>query len=482
MPPTPTLFDDDGEPRSDRDRGSVDELDPTPPEGPNYLVRRAIVVGAVVAVIAVGAVVIGMTIGGSGADTSSGAASIEWNRVVLVDQRTGAITITDDAGEAVATIDTDLRTPTAADVVGPTALLATESGAVVVDLESEQVQDVAIDATTIVSPTGSTFTMIAPVPTGRRGLLVHGPSCYSIDTDEFAPVAGADYEFAESRTDTSGRHVLVTDSGNFQSVLFSFDRDEPSFFPGLALAVDADTVVTAQNVGNEATVSIFDHTGEPLASGRTASVRAAMITGDSVRLVTVDGEIVTMDAGSGDTTSGDQLEIGTIEFGHVMTTGDRLVVTGSAGAAVVDDQGDVLAVSTDAVPYPDPAARRGSTCIALSRVDTSGPDQLVMVDARDGSTVIEAEAASDTISWSADGCTVAISLEDGYDIVDADGVVSVGDDALLTLSPDGVLAVVERDRRLLLTAIGADTDTGTGTSTDPIDLGPRGPSTFFTQT
>ena len=66
----------------------------------------------------------------------------------------------------------------------------------------------------------------------------------------------------------SGRDVLVTDSGNFQSVLFSFDRDEPSFFPGLALAIDADLVVTAQNVGSDATINVFDHAGEPITTGR----------------------------------------------------------------------------------------------------------------------------------------------------------------------------------------------------------------------
>ncbi len=108
--------------------------------------------------------------------------------------------------------------------------------------------------------------------------LVHGPSGDVIDTDTFAPVVGARYEFADARSSASGRDVLVTDSGNFQSVLFSFDRDEPSFFPGLALAVDSELVVTAQNVGNDATISVFDHAGEPIATGRTPSVRAGMIS------------------------------------------------------------------------------------------------------------------------------------------------------------------------------------------------------------
>ena len=68
----------------------------------------------------------------------------------------------------------------------------------------------------------------------------------------------------------SGRDVLVTDSGNFQSVLFSFDRDEPSYFPGRALAVDDELVVTTQNVGTEASITVFDHDGEAVTDARTA--------------------------------------------------------------------------------------------------------------------------------------------------------------------------------------------------------------------
>ena len=51
--------------------------------------------------------------------------------------------------------------------------------------------------------------------------------------DRWRPVRRGDRRGAPS-----GRDVLITDSGNFQSVLFSFDRDEPSYFPGRALAVD----------------------------------------------------------------------------------------------------------------------------------------------------------------------------------------------------------------------------------------------------
>ena len=86
-------------------------------------------------------------------------------------------------------------------------------------------------------PAGSALTMLATTALGERALLVHGPSGELLDTDTYAPIAGARYDVTTAVASPSGRDVLITDSGNFQTVLFSFDRDEPSYFPGRALAV-----------------------------------------------------------------------------------------------------------------------------------------------------------------------------------------------------------------------------------------------------
>ena len=100
-------------------------------------------------------------------------------------------------------------------------------------------------------------------------------------------------------------------------MLFSFDRGEPSFFPGLALAVDADLVVTAQNVGNNATISVFDHDGEPVATGRTPSVRAGMIADSGVVLVTVEATVVGCRHRTVRSPTTARLDIGTIGSGEV---------------------------------------------------------------------------------------------------------------------------------------------------------------------
>jgi hypothetical protein len=305
-------------------------------------------------------------------------------------------------------------------------------------------------------------------------VLAHGPSGDVIDTDTFAPVVGARYEFDGARSSPSGRDVLVTDSGNFQSVLISFDRDEPSFFPGLALAVDADLVVTAQNVGSDATINVFDHAGEPVTTGRTSSVRAGMITGAGVVLVTVDGVVVTMSTSNGDTTDDARLDIGTIESGRVTPDGDRLVVTGATGTALVGPDGDVIA-SYDAQRPASGLPLIGSTCVATVTADDLAEPQIAVVDTTDGSVLVEA-SGSEQLLADASGCTIVTTMPSGYDLLSAEGVSTFEtDDTALSLSLDGAALAVERDGRVALVGSGPDA------STDPIDLGPRGRTVHFTQ-
>ena len=326
MPSGPDLFDDEDRLEPDHPSRSGGSDGAHEPQGtarsshrrsPNYLIRRAVVVGGVVAVLATASIVIGQLMGSSEESTGSGAVGADWNRVVLVDDRTGRVIIDDREGDELSRIESGVRSPNASAVVDSTLVIANDELVAVVDVGNETVDEYDLSAQDIVNPAGSALVMIAPRPDGGRAVLVHGPSGDRIDTDSFAPVVGARYDFAESRSSTSGRDVLVTDTGNFQSVLFSFDREEPSFFPGLALAVDADLVVTAQNVGSNATISVFDHDGEPIATGRTPSVRAGMIADSGIVLVTVEGDLIVMSSSDGDISETGRVDVGTVESGDV---------------------------------------------------------------------------------------------------------------------------------------------------------------------
>lgn len=484
MPSPPDLFDDEDGLEPDRESAlHTSRRDGAPTAGapsdgrrgsPNYLFRRAVVVGGVVAVLATASIVVGQLIGSGSQDSTSGGVSTDWNRVVLVDDRTGRVVVDDEQGEEVARIESGVRSPSASAIVESTLIVAGTDRVVVVDVASENVTEFDLGSEEIIRPSGSALTMLAPRPDRGRAVLVHGPSGDVIDTDTFAPVVGARYEFDGARSSPSGRDVLVTDSANFQSVLFSFDRDEPSFFPGLALAVDADLVVTAQNVGSDATINVFDHDRESVTTGRTSSVRAGMITGAGVVLVTVEGVIVTMSTSSGDTSDGARLDIGTIESGSVTPSGDRLVVTGATGTALVGADGELIASYDTQRPAGD-LPLIGSTCFATVSADDATEPRIAVVDTTDGSVPVEASGSEPLLS-DASGCVVATTTPSGYNLLSSENVRQFEtDDTALSLSLDGAALAVERDRRLAL--VGSDPDE----STDPIDLGPRGRTVHFTQ-
>lgn len=484
MPSPPDLFDDedglepDHQPaqRAPRraDEPPSDRSAPGRRGGPNYFFRRAVVVGGVVAVLATASIVVGRLIGSGSQDSTSGAVSTDWNRVVLVDDRTGRVIVDDEQGEEVTRIESGVRNPSASAIVDSTLMVAGTDRMAVVDVGSESVDEFDLGSDAIVRPSGSALTLLAPALDRGRAVLAHGPSGDVIDTDTFAPIVGARFELDGARSSPSGRDVLVTDSGNFQSVLLSFDRDTPSFFIGLALAVDAEFVVTAQNVGSDATINVFDHAGEQVATGKTSSVRAGMISDAGVVLVTVEGVIVTMSTSSGNTSDGARLDIGTIESGSVMPSGDRLVVTGTTGTALIGADGEVVA-SYDAQRPADSLALLGSTCIAtVTAGDTAAPE-IAVVDTTDGSVLVEAGGSEPLLS-DASGCTVATTTPSGYDLSSASGVTAFETDATaLSLSLDGAAVAVEREGRITL--VGSDPDA----TTDPIDLGPRGRTVHFTQ-
>jgi len=483
MPSGPDLFDDEDrlEPdhpsRSDGGHAPQGAARSSHRRSPNYLIRRAVVVGGVVAVLATASIVIGQLMGSSEESTGSGAVGADWNRVVLVDDRTGRVIVDDPDGEELSRIESGVRSPNASAVVDSALVVVNDALVAVVDVGNETVDEYDLGAQDIVNPAGSALVMIAPRPDGGRAVLVHGPSGDRIDTDSFSPVVGAQYDFVESRSSTSGRDVLVTDAGNFQSVLFSFDREEPSFFPGLALAVDADLVVTAQNVGNNATISVFDHDGEPIATGRTPSVRAGMIADSGIVLVTVEGDLVVMSSSDGDITESGRVDVGTVESGDVTTSGDRLVVTGASGTAIVNAAAEVVVALEGQRPTGQGRPPSGSACIGAIATPDVGEPQVSLVDLTNGTVVVEA-AGSEPVLTDASGCTAATSTSDGFDVIDADGVqqVQMGD-AVLAVSLDGTSVAAERSTRVVLIDLGATDDA----EQEPIDLGPRGRRVHFTQ-
>jgi hypothetical protein len=183
-----------------------------------------------------------------------------------------------------------------------------------------------------------------------------------------------------------------------------------------------------------------------------------------------------MSPSSGDSAERDQLDIGTISSGTVTTSGDRLIVNGSSGTAIIGDDGEIVATLAGRRPA-DETPLIGSTCFSTVNDGAESETQVAVTDTTNGSVLVEA-IGSEPLLVDASGCVVATSTARGYDLISSAGVqqTQTGDSAL-TLSPDGAAIAVERDGRVFLDSTGLD-----GSTADrPIDLGPRGRTVHFTQ-
>ncbi len=262
--------------------------------------------------------------------------------------------------------------------------------------------------------------------------------------------------------------------------------------PDVRWRVDDEIVVTTQNVGTESSLSVFDHEGEAVTAARTASVRAGMIAGDHVILVTLDGDVLDLATSSGTTSSIGNTTVGPIRSGAVSPTGDRLVVVGEGGTAIIDGGGNVLAELPGTAPIGtginEFATRTAACVVVIDQVDAG----LTLVSLDDGSIVAEAdgpvagpagepssvEDAAARVLASVDGCTAAAPAPDGVTLIDADSAGTIAGAAdLRSLSPDAAAMVVAADARLQLQTV---TTGGSSGAAEPIDLGPDSRLVLFT--
>ena len=183
-----------------------------------------------------------------------------------------------------------------------------------------------------------------------------------------------------------------------------------------------------------------------------------------------------MAVSSGQTESLGAVDLGAVESGQVTAGGDRLIVSGEGGTAIVGPDGELVGSFPGLVPLVEPWAAHGSTCIALTEESTDAR-ALFVVELATGAVVVEAEldaAADEPLFATADGCTIAAADPEGYRLVSADDVRRVPTDGeLLGLSPDGAVVALELDRRLVLSSLD---------DSEPVDLGPAGRTVRFTDT
>jgi len=434
---------------------------------PNYAARRAVVLGALVAVFA-GAVVAALLV--TSGDDEQAADTPSWDAIVVVDDATGAVEVHDATGE----LETSAAaTGRVSDVhVNDDRLALVGAGQVtLVDLGDGSTQIVALDDDMQVArvPNGRTLTLVAAPAGGGHLVLIDGEGTLT-DVAEAASLDDPLLYPDSVRSDSTGTAFAIADGRNFQTVVIRATEPAVTFFPGIPMALSDELVVTSQNVGASAELGVFDADGERRTTVASERPAGGVLDGERFVYVSESGGVFVA------TPDDDEPErIGTVvvppgdTIGLVapVLDGTRLVVAGSEFQALLDLEGKLLHQTTFTsardVPVPDAAWR----CIPVG----GGEVYEALVDAETGDVVADLQR-SELDEISATGCGVELVRGSTRSIVTA----TAGEPATAvlppstrsaSLSPDGRQAVVvdNVDRAELILV-----DDSEG-SAEPLDLG-----------
>jgi hypothetical protein len=206
-----------------------------------------------------------------------------------------------------------------------------------------------------------------------------------------------------------------------------------------------------------------------------------MISDDKVILVGIDGNILGLALSDGDITELGSLSIGTVEFGDVATRGDRLIVVGELGTALIDADGTIVTELPGARPTTsgiDELAPRRTTCLTVER-ETAG--ELAVIEFETGKVEAEALASPDLLG-AVDGCQPIIPTSAGYLSLTAEEVSPVtltGD--VIAISPDSGTIGVEQSNRLKLVPRATAQPADDADVVEPVDVGRSGRQIFFAE-
>ncbi len=445
--PSPPPFDDGGglpdtgvdEGPGPRD-GDVPARAQRPGGEPNYLVRRAVAVGVVVAAIAGIGIVVGRIIDADDGGASGAPDAAEWNAAVVV---------TDDEVRLVDPVNGDVTDRYPADeallanrsvATGSTFLTINTFGRVTeLDLADGSIRRFSApeDSSPVVSTDHASIVLAGPVQ-GGNVVVVDTVARTTRDIGRLAAIADPLMFVDEVLVNEPGTHVAVSDASTFQSVLVDVVVGTAVLLAGQVVALDHETVVTAQRAGAEAELEFYDLTGDRRGSVVVPSPEATLLTdATSALVVAADGTIVRAAANGavddgGNVGDGSPVEVsgGSPAFGSerlLVSTADEVVLLDAEGAVVGRASGELLS-----------RPGRPSRCAVVGNALPSGT--ALHVDLDDGAVLGEFGGGAVT-SASADGCTVAAA--DGAIVVRSGSQVDVErTGGAFTITPDGAAVVV----------------------------------------
>ncbi len=424
---------------------------------PNYLVRRALVVAAVVLAVALVAGVASRFIGGDGDGDGAASEGTEWDTTVvltsdeirLLDRVTG-----DEIDTIASTVDLlDAQTLVAGDVL----VTMTDEGVIgLVDLNdgASRSARAGVDETLQASADNPRIAIAGPDRGDTTIIDTAARTVFSVA--DAAGLVDPLIDKSDIRVNAAGTHVAVPVPNAFQSFVIDVAAETSQAFAGKVIAISDELVVTEQPAGPESEIEFHELGGERLASVDVPTPLASLLTDDSALvLVAADGSVRSV-ASDGTVDEVDPIldEDGapvSVTGGSAALDGTRLLVTTADSIVVLDDNGSVLGSAVGQITTPPP---RSTRCVIVGSGRSSDPS--TVLDAEDGSIVTEIERGV-AAATSVDGCTVA--LIGGVDNLLTNGeVIAVDARSIAEVSPDGDAVIVLDGRDTELVRVGTDDD------------------------
>ncbi|MEM9042679.1 MAG: hypothetical protein AAGD33_22565 [Actinomycetota bacterium] len=467
------LSDPDGIERDDEWDDDWDDREP------NFLVRRVVAIGAVLAVLVGGGVLVGRVLSGDDESTAT-AADADWNSlaIVLSDEillfDAGASVDEGEIAEPADTFDPRLD-PTDGEVVQLDEWLLTlgdDGRLLITDLRDGTSSIERFEAGSIISR-GTTRTDLAVIGSvgGGEASIVRPASGSVIELGAAAGLS-APLIFAESvRVNPAGTHAAISDANTFQSAVIDLENGTAELLAGQAVALDDDQIVTSLRAGDETELEFFDLAGErigsidvptPVSVVTTDPGRALVFDSDgTVRRVDADGgdiqdlgPIMVEDSGESDDESADTsvpaeplvgVELGDVFAAVAVRSGDGVLVLGDSRLAFLEDDGSVIAVVEGEIGSP---VQHGVECVVTGGLRSRA--DVVTWNLRTGEALAGAQTVQ-ILTTTPDGCAAVIERSGQRQILGPDGsATDLISDRIVGLAPDASSYAAIEDRTVSL--------------------------------
>lgn len=421
---------------------------------PNYLVRRAIVIGVGIVVVAVLAWVVVGLLGGDDGSSTSELSSADWNTAVVL-TADEIRTVDPGSGEIIDTFPaSDDLLDAQSLVVGKVLVTMNDAGRIVqTDLTDGSTTRgrAGLDQSLRTTRDNPTIAVAGP-DVGGDVTVIDTATRRTISIGDVANLDDPLMFANDIRVNPSGSHAAVADARSFQSFVVDITTEASIPLAGQVVDIGDDRVVTAQRAGDRTELEFYDLIGDRLGSVDVPTPAAALLTSEGrMLLVGADGMIRVVDADGGID------EVGVIadptnptatievESGSPTLGGERLVLTTTRHVVVLDESGSQVAFLAGSIQGLLTSATR---CLAVGTTSTASPKTLIDLD--DGSVVTEFTGTVSTAS--VDGCAVALIGASPQQLVIDGEIVDGSGASIVSVAPDGSSYVVLDGRDLELVA------------------------------